>query len=61
MPHINIQMLPGATREQKAEVVKEITATLARVLGKKPENTNIVFQEIQEEDWGFGGVLCDEP
>jgi len=61
MPHINIQMLAGATREQKAEVVKEITATMARVLGKKPEHTNIVFQEIEDEDWGFGGVLCDEP
>ena len=37
MPYINLQITKGATREQKAELVKDMTASLVRVLDKKPE------------------------
>lgn len=60
MPYVNIQITQGATRAQKAQLVKEITESLMRVLGKKPEHTHIVIQEIKEEDWGFSGLLTDE-
>lgn len=60
MPYVNIQITKGVTREQKAQLVQEITDTLVRVLGKKPEHTHIVIQEIDEEDWGFSGMLTDE-
>lgn len=60
MPHVNVQMIAGATREQKAQLVKEFTESLARVMGKKPEVTNIVFQEIAAQDWGHAGSLMDE-
>jgi 4-oxalocrotonate tautomerase len=57
MPYINVQITKGATRAQKAEIVKTFTETLVRVLGKDPQNTHIVIQEIEREDWGHGGVL----
>jgi 4-oxalocrotonate tautomerase len=57
MPYINLQITKGATREQKAEIVKSFTDTLVRVLGKNPANTHIVIQEIEREDWGHAGVL----
>ena len=60
MPYVNIQIIRGATREQKAQLVKDVTDALVRVLGKKPEHTHIVIQEINEEDWGFSGLLTDE-
>lgn len=60
MPYVNIQLIKGATREQKAQLVKDVTDSLVRVLGKKPEHTHIVIQEINEEDWGFAGLLTDE-
>lgn len=60
MPYINVQIIKGATRAQKAALVKEFTDTLVRVLGKKPEHTHIVIQEIAEEDWGFSGLLTDD-
>jgi 4-oxalocrotonate tautomerase len=60
MPYVNVQILKGATREQKAEIVRDITASLARVLGKKPEHTHIVIQEIDEENWGYAGLLTDD-
>lgn len=60
MPYVNVQITRGATREQKAQIVSDITDSLARVLGKKPEHTHVVIQEIAEEDWGFAGLLTDE-
>ena len=60
MPYINLQITKGATRDQKAQIVKEFTETLVKVLGKKPEHTHIVIQEIEEEDWGFSGILTDD-
>jgi len=60
MPYVNVQITKGATREQKAEIVKDITGSLQRVLGKNPEYTHVVIQEIEEEDWGFAGMLTDD-
>lgn len=60
MPYINVQITKGANREQKAELVKDITESLVRVLGKKPEHIHVVIQEIAEEDWGFSGMLTDD-
>ncbi|MDQ1909180.1 4-oxalocrotonate tautomerase family protein [Paenibacillus sp. GD4] len=59
MPYINLQITKGATREQKAQIVQQFTETLVTVLGKKPEHTHIVIQEIDEENWGFAGMLTD--
>ncbi|ACB50042.1 putative 4-oxalocrotonate tautomerase [Crocosphaera subtropica ATCC 51142] len=60
MPYINIQITTGATKEQKAQLVREVTDSLVRILGKKPEHIHIVIQEIEEENWGFCGLLTDE-
>ena len=60
MPYVNIQITKGATREQKANLVRDVTDSLVRELGKKPEHIHIVIQEIAEEDWGFSGMLTDD-
>jgi 4-oxalocrotonate tautomerase len=61
MPYVNIRITDdGVTREQKAQIVREVTDTLGRVLGKKPEHTHIVIDEIRTENWGFAGMLTDE-
>lgn len=59
MPYVNLQILKGATREQKSLLVKEMTDLLVRILEKRPEHTHIVIQEIEEENWGFSGLLSD--
>ncbi len=59
MPYVNLQITKAPNREQKKEIVADFTATLVRVLGKKPEHTHIVIQEIDDVDWGFAGVLTD--
>jgi 4-oxalocrotonate tautomerase len=59
MPYINVQITKGATRAQKAEIVKSITQAMVDVLGKRPEHTHVVIHEIADENWGFAGMLTD--
>ena len=60
MPYVNIQILEGASREQKAQLVKDATDSLVRVLDKQPEHIHVVVQEFAEENWGYAGLLTDE-
>ena len=61
MPYVNVKITKdGVTAEQKARIVAEITRTLQQVLGKRPEHTHVVIDEIDPENWGFAGVLTTE-
>jgi len=60
MPYVNVQITKGATKPQKARIIKDITDSLVTVLGKRPEHIHIVIQEIADEDWGFEGLPTDE-
>ena len=61
MPVVTVRSTrDGTTADQKREIVADITATLVRVLGKKPEHTHVIIEEIDPENWGFAGVLTTE-
>ena len=60
MPYVNIQILTGATRQQKSNLVRDVTDSLVRELGKDPEHVHVVIQEVDEENWGFAGMLTDD-
>ena len=61
MPYVNVRITrDGVTPEQKATIVREITETLGRVLGKKPEHTHVIIDEVDPENWGFAGMLTTE-
>jgi len=59
MPYVNVRITPAASRKQKAQIIAEITDTLSRVLGKAPEHTHIVIDEVDEQNWGFSGIPTD--
>ena len=61
MPYVNVRITKdGASVEQKRRIVEEITNTLVSVLGKKPEHTHVVIDEIEPENWGFAGMLTTD-
>ncbi len=61
MPYVNIKITrEGATREQKAELIRGVTDLLERVLNKKPATTYVVIDEVELSDWGVGGLQVDE-
>ncbi len=56
MPYVNIRITnEGATPEQKAELIRGTTELLQRVLGKNPETTVVVIDELETDNWGIGG------
>lgn len=56
MPFVNIKLAKGPiTPEQKAEVIQKVTQVLVDVLGKKPQATSVVIEEIDTDNWGVGG------
>ena len=56
MPYVNIKITnEGVTPEKKAELIRGVTALLRDVLGKNPQTTVVVIDEVETDNWGIGG------
>ena len=56
MPYVNIKITEeGATAEQKAELISGVTRLLQTILGKNPQTTVVVIEEVPTDNWGIGG------
>lgn len=56
MPVINIELTrEGVTREQKQQLIKQLTDVVTTVLNKDPQLTHVVIREIDTDNWGVGG------
>jgi 4-oxalocrotonate tautomerase len=56
MPYVKVELTrEGVTREQKETLIKGITNLITDTLNKDPQLTHIVIQEIDLDDWGYGG------
>ena len=61
MPYINLKITKtGVTKEQKQKIAAEMTDTLVRILGKRPENIHIVIDEVELDNWAFSGKLTSD-
>lgn len=61
MPYVNVKITrEGATAEQKEELIRRMTQVLVDVLGKNPETTIVVIEEIETDNWGIGGATVTE-
>ena len=56
MPYVNIKITKeDVTPEKKAELIKGATQLLIDVLGKNPNTTVVVIDEVDTDNWGIGG------
>ncbi|XOV79977.1 MAG: 4-oxalocrotonate tautomerase family protein [Aestuariibacter sp.] len=67
MPYVNIQITKeggpggsGASAEQKKRLISGVTMLLKEVLGKSPNTTHVVIQDIELDNWGVGGLPVPE-
>jgi 4-oxalocrotonate tautomerase len=68
MPIVTIQVTregatPGAksvTAEEKAALIKGASELLRDVLNKPLEATFVVIEEVEMENWGWGGLPVEE-
>jgi 4-oxalocrotonate tautomerase len=64
MPMVNIQVTregtgPGrdrVTAEEKAALIAGVSQLLLDVLGKPLDSTFVVIDEVDTENWGWGGL-----
>ena len=55
MPIVTVRMLGGTSDEKKEELMERITLAMKEVLGKNPEATHVVIEEVPPENWGIRG------
>jgi len=56
IPYVNIKITKErATAEQKERLIKGVTDLLAEILGKNPQTTVVVIDEVETDNWGIGG------
>lgn len=56
MPYVNIKLTrEGATPAQKAALIAGVTQLLVDVLGKNPQTTVVVIDEVDTDNWGIAG------
>jgi 4-oxalocrotonate tautomerase len=68
MPFVDIKVtregtVPGATSttpEQKAALIKGVSDLLFEVMGKPRDSTFVVIDEVEMENWGWGGLPVQE-
>jgi 4-oxalocrotonate tautomerase len=56
MPYVNIKITrEGATADQKAKLIQGVTDMLRDILGKDPQTTVVVIEEVDTDNWGIAG------
>jgi 4-oxalocrotonate tautomerase len=68
MPFVNIKItregsapgLSAATTEQKAALIKGVSQLLLDVLNKPLDATFVTIDEVELENWGWGGLSVPE-
>lgn len=56
MPFVNIKITDeGVSSEQKQKLISGATQLLVDVLGKNPQTTVVVIEEVSTDNWGIGG------
>ena len=60
MPIVKVEMWPGRTQEQKAELARAITDAVVSIARTTPEDTIVIFQDVARENWAKGGVMASE-
>ena len=60
MPVVTVQLWPGRTHAQKAELARAITEAVVTIAHARPESTTVIIQEVSREHWAIGGVLASD-
>lgn len=61
MPIIRVEMFKGRNRDEKRKLAEALTNAMVEATGARKEAVWVVLQDVEKEDWAFGGELgCDK-
>ena len=56
MPLVNFKLTPeGLTADKKRILIAKVTELLATELGKNPDTTIVIIDEVEADNWGIAG------
>jgi 4-oxalocrotonate tautomerase len=61
MPVIRVELLAGRTREQKRAFTKALTDAFVATCGGVPQSVQVIFYDVEKDDWGIAGRLTSDP
>jgi 4-oxalocrotonate tautomerase len=60
MPVVQVYMYKGRSKEVKKELVRRISKDFQEVANIAPESLQILFHDMEKDDWGTKGALASE-
>ncbi len=60
MPIVRVEMWSGRTVAQKAELARVITEAVVKIAKITPEETIVIFEDINRHNWAKAGILASE-
>ena len=60
MPFIQISLIEGRSKQEKAALIKEVSEAAMRTVGATPDNTRVVSYEVTADEWGVGGATVTQ-
>ena len=60
MPIVRVELWSGRTEEQKRELAKAITEAVVRIAKTTPEDTHVIFTDIDKANWAHAGKLATD-
>jgi len=60
MPIVHIELWPGRTQDQKAELAKVLTEAMVSIANTPAQEVIVVFQEVEKSNWAKAGLLASE-
>ena len=60
MPTIRVELFAGRTLEQKRALALALTEAAVSTLGCSPDGVDVLFYDIERQDWATGGRLWSD-
>lgn len=60
MPIVRVEMFTGRTHAQKQELARAITEAVVNIAHTTPDQTIVIFSEVEREDWAVAGKLASD-
>jgi 4-oxalocrotonate tautomerase len=56
MPIVTINILEGRTKEQKTNLIKNVSSAVMETLGAPPESVRVIINEMPFDHYGIAGL-----
>jgi len=60
MPIVRVELFSGRTHAQKQELARAITEVVANIAHTTADQTIVIFQDIERENWAQAGKLASD-